>query len=94
MSAKSQDDCLDQLTVPVKAWAACLPVMQTNSFRLCVQPADVQAASYGGAHAIGVCTGVFSPQELIEAAKDNKHGVTILEGLAAQPQFLEAAGLA
>jgi phosphoglycolate phosphatase-like HAD superfamily hydrolase len=29
-----------------------------------VQPADVQAAAFGGAKALGVCTGVFSAEEL------------------------------
>lgn len=58
-----------------------------------MQPADIQAASYGGAHAVGVCTGVFSASELTEAGKDNNHGVTILAGLADQSLFLQTAGL-
>ncbi|GAQ85910.1 hypothetical protein KFL_002600180 [Klebsormidium nitens] len=56
-------------------------------------PADIQAASYGGAHAVGVCTGVFSALELTEAGKGNKHGVTILTGLADQSLFLQTVGL-
>jgi phosphoglycolate phosphatase len=30
-------------------------------------PADVQAAVFGGARALGVCTGIFSREELLEA---------------------------
>ncbi len=50
-------------------------------------PADILAAEHGGARAVGVLTGVFSKQELLDVSKEES--TVILEGLHAVDEFLE-----
>lgn len=52
-------------------------------------PMDVQAAVGGGAEAVGVCTGIYSRQELEEAAP----GALVLDDLTNTPAVLAALGL-
>lgn len=50
-------------------------------------PADILAAEQGGAQAVGVLTGVFSRQELLDVSKENS--TVILEGLHCVDEFLQ-----
>ena len=50
---------------------------------------DVQAAVDGGAQAVGVCTGIYTRQELTEAAPD----AVVLEDLEDLPAVLTTLGL-
>lgn len=52
-------------------------------------PMDVQAAVGGGAQAVGVCTGIYTRQELSEAAP----GAVVLEDLQDLGAVLETFGL-
>ncbi|CAM6095374.1 unnamed protein product [Calypogeia fissa] len=54
-------------------------------------PNDIKAAEYGGALAIGVCTGVFSRDDLLAASKSGT--AVILDNLADSGVFLKACGL-
>jgi hypothetical protein len=56
-----------------------------------VQPNDIKAAEYGGALAIGVCTGVFSRDDLEAASKSGR--AVILDDLHDAGIFLKACGL-
>lgn len=51
---------------------------------------DVQAAVGGGAHAVGVCTGIYTRQELSEAAPE----AVVLDDLTDLQHTLAAHGLA
>lgn len=53
----------------------------------------MSAALYGGAHAVGVLTGAFEKDELLEAAKGDTTNVTILENLKDSERFLSVCGL-
>ncbi|CAK9861062.1 unnamed protein product [Sphagnum jensenii] len=55
-------------------------------------PNDIQAAEYGGAVAIGVCTGIFSREVLHEASHKEKPAI-ILENLTNIQNFLSVCGL-
>lgn len=50
---------------------------------------DVQAAVGGGAHAVGVCTGIYTRQELQEAAPQ----AAVLDDLTDLPAVLRTLGL-
>lgn len=52
-------------------------------------PMDVQAAVGGGAQAIGVCTGIYTKQELSEAAP----GAVVLDDLIDTAAVLQVLGL-
>jgi ribonucleotide monophosphatase NagD (HAD superfamily) len=56
-----------------------------------LQPNDIKAAEYGGALAIGVCTGVFSRDDLEAASKSGR--AVILDDLKDSAVFLKACGL-
>ena len=52
-------------------------------------PMDVQAAVGGGAQAIGVCTGIYTKQELSEAAP----GAVVLDDLTNTAAVMRVLGL-
>ena len=52
-------------------------------------PLDVQAAVGGGAQAVGVCTGIYTKQELEEAAP----GAVVLDDLTDTAAVLRVLGL-
>ncbi len=52
-------------------------------------PMDVQAAVGGGAQAIGVCTGIYTKQELSEAAP----GAVVLDDVTNTAGVLKVLGL-
>jgi hypothetical protein len=59
-----------------------------------LQPNDVSAALYGGAHAVGVVTGAFDESELLEATNGDTKNVTVLKSLQDKERFLSVCGLA
>ena len=64
-----------------------------NTFLLIfVQPNDIRAAEYGGALAIGVCTGIFSQQELRDVSQSETPAI-ILDNLLNTKCFLSILGL-
>ena len=52
-------------------------------------PMDVQAAVAGGAQAVGVCTGIYTRQELEEAAPE----AVVLQDLCDLPGVMQTFGL-
>ncbi|RWR83761.1 hypothetical protein CKAN_01252900 [Cinnamomum micranthum f. kanehirae] len=53
-------------------------------------PNDIQAAEFGGALAVGVCTGVFTKEELIQASSGD---AVILADLADAKAFMSLLGI-
>ena len=60
-----------------------------------LQPADIQAAAEGGAHAVGVCTGAFSKADLLRAARNAcpVEGATVINDLHDNEEVLAACKL-
>lgn len=62
-----------------------------------VQPADIQAAHFGEALAIGVCTGVFTNHDLEDAGRECRaippFPTIVLPNLANTKDFLCAVGV-
>ena len=57
---------------------------------LSIQPNDIQAAEYGGALAVGVCTGIFAEEELRQASNGS---AVILSDLTDTRAFLRLLGI-
>lgn len=57
-----------------------------------MQPNDIRAAEYGGALAIGVCTGIFSQKELRDVSQSETPAI-ILDNLLNTKSFLSILGL-
>lgn len=88
-----------QLDKPcVYAWCCDMPRIKIDgslcyliiSLMLFLQPNDIKAAEYGGALAVGVCTGIFTEAELKKASSGT---AIILPDLTDSKAFMKLLGI-